>query len=63
VVGLLRYKLGSLGSVCLPFIVAVSLKSSLIGTVHMYRAMTETLHTEKSNKMQQCIKIYYSIFV
>jgi len=22
-----------------------------------------TIHTEKSNKMQQCIKIYYSIFI
>jgi len=22
-----------------------------------------TVHTEKSNKMQQCIKIYYSIFI
>lgn len=39
---LLHYKLGSVGSVCLPLILAVSLKSSLIGTVHMYRARTET---------------------
>jgi len=22
-----------------------------------------TIHTEKSNKMKQCIKIYYSIFI
>jgi len=43
VVDLLCYKLGSLGSVCLPFIPVLSLKSSLIGTVHMYRVMTETL--------------------
>lgn len=42
-VDLLRYILGSLDSVCLPLILAVSLKSSLIGTVHMYRARKETL--------------------
>ena len=28
------------------------------GSVHH-----STIHTEKSNKMQQCIKIYYSIFI
>jgi hypothetical protein len=28
------------------------------GSVHH-----STIHTEKSNKMQQCIKIYYSIFM
>jgi len=22
-----------------------------------------TIHTEKSNKMEQCIKIYYSLFI
>jgi hypothetical protein len=43
VVDLLHYKLSSLGSVCLPSILVLSLKSSLIGTVHMYRAVTETL--------------------
>ena len=41
-VDLLRYKLGSVGSVSLPCILALSLKSSLIGTVHMYKARTET---------------------
>jgi hypothetical protein len=28
------------------------------GSVHH-----STIHTEKSSKMQQCIKIYYSIFI
>ena len=28
------------------------------GSVHHSK-----IHTEKSNKMQQCIKIYYSIFI
>ena len=23
----------------------------------------EAIHTEKSNKMQQCIKFYYTIFI
>jgi hypothetical protein len=25
--------------------------------------LSNTIHTEKSNKMQQCIKIYYSILI
>ena len=29
---------------------------------HRARQFDRTLHTEKSNKMQQCIKIYYCIF-
>jgi len=33
-------------------------KHDFRGSVHSF-----TLHTEKSNKMQQFIKIYYSIFI
>jgi hypothetical protein len=33
-------------------------KLDIRGSVHY-----STIHTEKSNKMQQCIKIYYSIFI
>jgi hypothetical protein len=35
-----------------------SLQLDVCGSVHH-----DTIHTEKSNKMQQCIKIYYSIFI
>jgi len=29
----------------------------------MPKHVQRIIHTEKSNKMQQCIKIYYSIFI
>jgi hypothetical protein len=35
-----------------------SYKLDVRGSVHR-----STIHTEKSNKMQQCFKIYYSIFI
>jgi hypothetical protein len=37
---------------------SLSLAHDVFGSVHH-----STVHTEKSNKMQQCIKIYYSIFI
>jgi len=36
----------------------VSQKFDVSGSVHH-----STIHTEKSKKMQQCIKIYYSVFI
>jgi len=33
-------------------------KLDIRGSVHHSK-----IHTEKTNKMQQCIKIYYSIFI
>jgi len=31
--------------------------------ISMYKTTASNSHSKKSNKMQQCIKIYYSIFI
>jgi len=35
----------------------------LVSTEKVGRKMVRRIHTEKSNKTRQCIKIYYSIFI
>jgi len=50
-----------------PFIAHVALCTKLLVYYILFDVLgsmhCSTIHTEKSNKMQQCIKIYYSVFI